>query len=388
MNSVLFRTLRGVSGLLSLPLALIVTIALKLCMPGRKVRIVVMDPRYFGHQSLEPEVFWNDWQASKETGSGDVWFCCLGKRSAAANPYLWDHTRDKFPTVPSWIVTRLAPWLGRLKFSNILLTEASIYRLNFLANRPSTLPSASTFVERRKEILSNLKDPKRPYVVFTIRDLNVSYDRDDPRNRDIKEFIPAMRALTARGFNVIRLTSKTSYPMTNDDGHILDWQVLVDGCEADELVLLSQAAFVVSTTTGGDCLALAYRRPVLYIDSARFYLVFLATELATFQVPLMIDNNSGERLRLEELLARDLGWVNDSRLFKKAEVSIVNSTPPELERYVIEFAETLSQQISESNEDLQDSWRRILLSVYNDEVTTRHGDIRARMLPTSLAAFV
>ena len=384
----LTRTAKNLTRWLGLPFALLVTAMLKILVPGRKVRIVVMDPRYFGHQCLEPEVFWNDWQSAKESGSRDVWLCCLGKKSAAANSYLWEHTREKFPTVPSWIVTRLAPWLEKLKFSNVVLMEASIYRLNFLTERASTLPPSPTFTARRTEILSNLSSPERPYVVFTIREPDVSYDPVDPRNRDINDFVPSMQALTRHGFNVIRLTSKTKYPLKSTGRHILDWQVLVDGRAADELALISGAAFVVSSTTGGDCLALAYRRPVLYIDSARLYLVFLGTELATFQVPLMADTETGERLRLQQLLTKGLGWVSDSRLFKRTGVSIVNSSPTEIESNVVEFLELLSQQSRGFTLDIQDDWRRLLLSVHQDEVQARHGLIHARMLPSSISLFV
>lgn len=387
MIKVLTRVAKNLSRLLSLPFALLVTATLKILLPGRKVRIVVMDPRYFGHQCLEPEVFWNDWQSAKESGSRDVWMCCLGKKSAAANSYLWEHTREKFPTVPSWIVTRLAPWLGRLKFSNVVLMEASIYRLNFLTERASTLPPPSTFMARRTEILSNLSSPERPYVVFTIREPDVSYDPVDPRNRDINDFIPSMQALTQRGFNVIRLTSKTKYPLTSDDRHVLDWQVLVDGREADELALISGAAFVVSSTTGGDCLALAYRRPVLYIDSARLYLAFLGTGLATFQIPRLLDVRSGQKLGLREILARNLGWTGEVQSFTDAGVTIMNSDASEIAKVVSEYADLLSPEQGDEIRASQGNWRQQFLARHHPDVKSRHGEIRAQMLPSSVTAF-
>ena len=374
--------------MLGFPVALLVTTITRVLLPRRSVRIVVMDPRYFGHQCLEPEVFWNDWQSAKEQGSSDVWLCCLGKKSAAANSYLWEHTKQKFPTVPSWFVTRLAPWLRMLSFTNIILMEASIYRLGFLVDRPSTLPTAPTFSARREEILSKLESPERPYVVFTIREPDVSYDPDDPRNRKIDDFVPAMRSLTQRGFNVIRLTSKTSYPVEIDNEHVLDWQVLVDGHEGDELAIVSGAAFVVSSTTGGDCLALAYRRPVLYIDSARLYLVFLATELATFQMPDIVDVLTGEKLELQQILARNLGWTGEAQSFVEAGARIVNSDASKIDAFVNEYVDLTSQHSQKLDSEHQMKWRQLLLARYRDVVTTRHGEIRARMLPSSIEEFV
>lgn len=388
MSDVFQHVARRASRIVSVPVALLVIFLAKLLLPRKQICVVVMDPRFFGHQCLEPEVFWNDWQSARENGSKDLWFCCLGKKSVAANAFLWEHTREKFPTIPSWVVTRVAPVAGRLRMSNIIFLEASIYRLNFLTERETSLPPSSKFDARRREILSRLSDPERPYVVFTIREPDVSYDPNDPRNRDIRDFVPAMNALTLMGFNVVRLTSRTNYQLTINDPHILDWQVLVDGHDADELALLSSAAFVVSSTTGGDCLALAYRRPVLYVDSARLYLVFLATELATFSVPNIVDVKSGERLNLEQILARGLGWTGEVQAFTAAGVKIVNSDSRQIEQIVREYATSGFLDKRNMSTESQSGWRSQLLAKHFNDVKSRHGEVRAQMLASSVNELV
>jgi hypothetical protein len=146
-----------------------------------------MDPRFFGHQSLEPEVFWNDMLTAKESGSKDIWLCCLGKKSMATNPFLWKTVHRRLPTVPSWLTTDLEYWQDRMRLDYVSFLPASIYRLNFLTKRERLLPMTPEMVVRREKILSELSEPTRDYVVFTIRASHVPYDPCDPRNRKISD---------------------------------------------------------------------------------------------------------------------------------------------------------------------------------------------------------
>lgn len=347
-----------------------------------------MDSRYFGHQALEPEVFWDEWQSAVEHGSRDYWFGCLGPRSSASNPFLWDLSKRTLPVLPSWFVTSVAHWSNRYKFPSIVLQDASIYRLNFLMSRSTTLPLDRRVVARRNQILSRLAESERPYVVFTVREFNPHDDQNDLRNRRIADFALGMKELVRLGFNVVRLMSETQDPLITPDRHHLDWQVQRDGKPGDELAIISGAAFVVSTTTGGDCLALGYRRPVLYIDCSRFFLVFLGTELATFSVPLMYDSQTRERLGLDALLERDLGWIGDQRLFSKAGMLVTQSDPERLKSQIVEFAEILSAEWNASQESAQWKWRELLSGKLGSEIESRHGRIMARMLASSMKEFV
>ena len=357
-------------------------------MGGRKLRIVVMDSRYFGHQTLEPEVFWDEWQTAVERGDRSLWFACIGPRSSAINPYLWDLSKKKLPVLPSWFVTSIAHWKVRFEFRFIDLRDASIYRLNFLTVRATSLPLEGPVSARRHAILDHLDEPVRPYVVFTVREFDSLDQENDLSNRRIIDLHPGMSELVSRGFNVIRLMSKTKDPLTVVHPNLLDWQVERDGEPGDELALMSGAAFVVSTTTGGDCLALAYRRPVLYLDCFRFPLVFLGTELATFSVPLMCDSHTGDRLGLSEILDRGLGWVGDQRLFARAGVLVSQSDPQRIRTQIAQYAEGLSVSKLPNRDPAQQLWRDLLVARLGSEIVERHGEIRANMLRSCIPEFV
>jgi putative glycosyltransferase (TIGR04372 family) len=352
------------------------------------MRVVVFDSRYFGHQCLEAEVFWNEWRTAKDSGSRDFWFCSLGKKSLASNRMLWELRRKQLPVVPTWFVTGLVFWQKHLRLRNVTVSHASIHRLNFLSGRATTLPVNASLATRRNEILSRFPNPAAPYSVFTIRDYEAKHDPRDLRNRRIQEFLPAMQALVGLGMNVIRLTVTTDDLLSVTNSGILEWQVRVDGQPGDELALISGAEFVVSTTTGGDALALAYRRPVLYVDSSRLRITFLGTEYATFQMPRIEDVVSGRRLTFPEIVGRGLYAVRDWRTFAELGVRVRNSDPELIAHHVTEYFKT-SRGVDGARElEHQQVWRRQLLHAHGAEVLSDHGIIRARMHPASLRDYV
>ena len=377
-----FRALGiGLLRLMAFPAVLFSLLILRLFMRRRVIRIVMMEPRFFGHQCLEPEVFWNEWQSSIEQGSSDLWLCCLGKRSKALNQLLWDLRQQALPVIPSWVATTIAFWHRRIPMSQVRVEHADYHRLNFLTTRPSTLPRPSVFDSRRREILSYMTQPERPYVILTVREVAQGKDL---RNRDIEEFEASILLLIETGHNVIRLTSHTNNPLQLKSPHLLDWQVTKFGKQGDELALVSGASFVVSTTTGIDCLALAFRRPVLYVDVARLFYVFLGTELTTFQMPQVTDWESGEPINLEQILERGLGFSKNTQSFVDARVRIVNSSPEQLASVIREYISTVSSEYPPDDDALQGRWRELVLHHLRDEVTARHGAIRARMHPATM----
>jgi len=368
----------------SLGILLAVSVLMKSFLGASRICVTVMDPRLFGHQSLEPEVFALDQLAAQEAGSSDHLFCCLGRKKLASNRYLWQFTKGRYRTVPSWLVTDAVFWKQRIELPNLEVLRASIYRLNLLTSQPTTLPKNSSTAARSREILSRLKEPHRPHVIFTVREDSCFREL---RNRKIDDFRPAMAALVARGFNVVRLTSRSNDPLVGHHDYILDWQVLVNGEPGDELALMSEASFVVSTTTGGDALALAYRKPVLYIDSARFFLMFLGTELATIQIPEMVDTQNGRTLVLQDILTRGLGWSGEQSLFIQKGVRVIRSSPEEIRSCVMEYLDLLTSGKVEASES-QSHWRRALEARHGPQIASIHGEIRARLLPSSRLKFV
>ncbi|NDC91157.1 MAG: hypothetical protein EB089_04785, partial [Acidimicrobiia bacterium] len=73
-----------------------------------RIEVVVMEPRFFGHQCLEPEVFLMDsLEPQKPNRVREMRFACLGKRANAANQTLWDIRKKQLRSIPSWVVSEV-----------------------------------------------------------------------------------------------------------------------------------------------------------------------------------------------------------------------------------------------------------------------------------------
>lgn len=345
----------------------------KLISPYIKIRVVIMEPRFFGHLALEPEVFMNDLLLWRNSRPRVIQFCTLGKKSQASNIGLWKIRKKSLPSLPSWSVSVLIALQSRLKTPIVDVVGAGYHRLNFLTKSEPTLPRSSSFVHRRNQILQRLEEPEKPYVIFTVREHSAN---PDLRNRRVKDFEPSMMALAQNGYNIVRLTSQTVDTVSLDDPRVLDYQTEVTGHSLDELALVAGSRFVVSSTTGVDCLALAYRRPVLYVDAARFYYMFLGTELATILMPRFVHLSDNEPIKLSELLELGLGWVKDANCFHENGVGIVNSSPNEIRECVEHFSRTYMNS-GLNSDPRQEVWKHKLLSRHSDEVSARHGAIFA-----------
>ena len=137
--------LRLLVRIVALPLALVVLGVGWLMRRYVRFRVVVMEPRFFGHLALEPEVFINEVRVVSNTRPRQVLRCTLGKASRASNIGLWKFRHKSLPSLPSWIVTDIQYWQSILKASVIEIVSADYHRLNFLKTTEVTLPSGGCF---------------------------------------------------------------------------------------------------------------------------------------------------------------------------------------------------------------------------------------------------
>jgi putative glycosyltransferase (TIGR04372 family) len=344
-----------------------------------QIEVVVMEPRFFGHQCLEPEVFLMDSHDSQKPNRlREMRFACLGKRANAANRTLWNLRKKQLRTIPSWLVSEVVRQEFGRSSDKIVIRHADYHRLNRLTQTPRSLPNSREMSSRYEAICECHSVARRPLVIVTVREATTG--DGDLRNRRIADFQIAIETLVGMGYNVIRLTHRTADPAVFRLAGFIDHQVSRDGLPGDELALIANCEFVISTTTGIDCLALAYRKPVLYIDAARFFYMFLGTELATCQLPRFSDAQTGLPVSLVQMLDRGLGWVKHSEAFGQAGVRVHNSSPAEIARTVAYFEQHILRCEPAADARSQNWWRESLLERHGREIEARHGQIRAKLL--------
>jgi len=169
-------------------------------------------------------------------------------------------------------------------------------------------------------------------------------------NFDVQVFSEAAKFLDSEGFSVVRLGTKTAN-VVNYDSFVIDYANSSLRTETADLQLVNECSFVISTQTGPDALALALRKPVLYIDTLRISQFFLGSRLATWNPVRFTSRVSGAVLSLRELLDSDFVWMEDPDLFLHSGYEFGRSSPIEIRElvasYLLEFRGEAPQEWSE-----------------------------------------
>ena len=113
------------------------------------------------------------------------------------------------------------------------------------------------------------------FVCFHARDEQYWKDRrpgikgdSDFRNSDLSHYIPAMQAVTDRGYYVVRLGHSGSTPLEAvDNPRIIDYATR-HRSEFMDLYLAGRCHLMVSTASGIDAISYMFRRPMVFVNVA------------------------------------------------------------------------------------------------------------------------
>jgi putative glycosyltransferase (TIGR04372 family) len=178
-------------------------------------------------------------------------------------------------------------------------------------------------------------------------------------NFDAKVFVEACEYLVAEGFTVVRVGTPTPNPMPEMKG-VIDYANLPLRSEVNDLVLMRECSFMVSTQTGPDALALALRKPVLYIDTVVLSQFFLGTKLATWNPRKFLAESSVTPLSLDELLQSQFAWLKSPDDFLKS-------------RYI--FERSSSGEVANLVKSFVDEWRGVIV----DDLISVRAEVNHRM---------
>jgi len=340
-----------------------VLIVMKLMSPIVRFRLFVMAYHRFGHLALEPEQMLSNREikfASKKNRNPfpilvDIW--SLGPRRLQANRYLAKKWKMQIASMPSWIVDSLFhagiknSWLG------LEVPKLSIYGpSNALDKCASHLSFTGREILRANKELARMGiDSNKPFVCLVVRDSghyatggereSIGYDL---LNTDISTFELAAQSLAERGYQVVRMGAGSEKSMTIKHANIFDYAKSQDRSAFLDIYLAGNCSFTVSTQTGPDCVSLVFRRPVCYIDIARYSQFFLGTNIACWNPTTLIKN--GSRMTLRQIMDDGVALLKDPDDFEKQGIVSIRSTPEAICDLVTGYAQ-LYEQAFEVTED-------------------------------------
>ena len=332
--------------------AIVTLVLFKLISPVVRFRLCVMAFHRFGHLALEPEQMLSNREIETNARSTrnpfpivvDIW--SLGPRRLQANRYLAKKWKLRIATMPSWIVNALFQAGIKMPALQLDTPKLSIYGPNnALDKSASHLSFTGREVLRAQKALARMGiDSNKPFVCLVVRDSGHYMSSGENEsvgynllNTDISTFELAAQSLAERGYQVIRMGAGSEKPILIDHPNIFDYAKSKLRSPFLDIYIAGNCSFAVSTQTGPDCVSLVFRRPVCYIDIARYSQFFLGTNIAYWNPTILIKN--GSRMTLQQVMDSGVALLKDPDDFEKQGIVSVRSTPESIRDLVMGYAQ-------------------------------------------------
>lgn len=376
------RLIRSLVGLGFVPILLLLALLKRLV----HLHLCVVGAQRFGHLSLEPEVHLCLTRLEK-TGAWPrhVTLWSFGRPSIQSNRELAKLWRSIVRVSPGRLVgalTRAGKFVPRLALDQIPL---SIYGpKNILDQSESILGQRVQRVN--SGILVKLGIPTHgKFVCLSIRDgsyyaASGMRESDGYRlvNFEAQLFVEACQYLVAEGFTVVRVGTPTSNLMPEMDG-VIDYANSSLRSEVNDLVLMRECSFVVSTQTGPDALALALRKPVLYVDTLVLSQFFLGTKLATWNPRKFLAHSSVKPLTLDELLQSRFAWMKAPDDFLESGFTFQRSSSGEVMHLVASFVNESRGNVIHDLVSVRAEVNNRMTAAFGARGQQRWGDVTAKL---------
>ena len=374
---------------------------LKIVMRFVTVRTFVGNSLLFGHLSLEPEKYLCSidqsakldeigFNGSKIPGNiglvdckqpetkwvFDIW--TLGNSKIQANKALVKMWKRNLRVFPSQVIDLMlkanakfsSPPIIDYRFSTLLSAE------KYLDESERHLTFTSKEVNRGKELLLELGVPlSAPYVCIVTREGDE--EESSLRNKDINDLSELIQALVNRGIFVIRLGGPNSGILRNSGGMVIDYAHSKHKSADGDVFLIAHCRFLISTMTGPDALALAFRKNVLLLDISHYGLLFSGTKLVTW-VPSILSKDK-ENLSITEVFKCEAGWFWKDSQFRENGIAVAKSTPAQIAIYGIELLDRLESEQPDALSDLEKKSQTEFQNAMGELGAAWHGTVRCRI---------
>ena len=320
---ILPRLIRFALGLIP---AILFLVVMRLVNPFVIVRITPINASRFGHLALDPEIF----LAERKSGIGrhtqrvfDIWYL-WHLPLPVSNRFLVHMWKREIRIWPTWL---MQPVDTLNRFIPGGRDHEPFYRKNLpgLMNHVQGDPFNSFYRYRPvlsfeegeiKEALQSLKvidyQENSKHVCLVVRDQahfsamrSVDFSDHDFRNAEIDSYRDAAEYLEQKGYFVFRMGQRTHQRIDWTTNRIIDYAGSSLQSEMIDVFLLSTCEFCVSTGSGPDGVALAFRRPILFTNLAQVGQLAL-TFWSRFVPKRFFSVDSGDEMNLSQVISMNL----------------------------------------------------------------------------------
>ena len=226
-------------------------------------------------------------------------------------------------------------------------------------------------------------DPGVPLVCFQARDAAYleaiyperSWSYHDYRNVDIRNMIPAVEALTRRGYVAVRMGAIVKDPLPVTHPRIIDYS-LKGRSEFLDLFLSAHCRFFLGDPSGIMALPMVFRRPWVMVNEIPLaYLHSWGPHDLTIPKKLWL-RKERRFMTFREILESGVGRLfQRTEQYERAGIDVIDNTPEEIAAVAVEMDERLTGAWRTTDEDdvLQHRFWGLLKS------NALHGVIRSRI---------
>lgn len=367
--------------LLGLSFALLIVLLVRIIRPYILIRFLPLTSSRIGHFATETEMYLckRDIEARNGRHNWDIFYCV---------PPICNQQLKKM-WKRSLTIFDFAYWFDKI---NQKIPGGSIHTGSMPAYRdmqsvfeitPAHLCFTAQEEQLGQEELRKIGIPEgAPFVCFHARDaayLNSVLPSNDGkhhdfRNSDIRNYLPAIRALVERRYYLVRMGSIVKEPLDDSRPRIIDYAVKYRS-EFLDIYLLSKCKFFLSSLSGIAEVAEAFRKPIAWVNCIPIEHIHswdTKDLIITKKLWLLEEKRF---LTFSEIFDSEIGRFYKTEDYEKLTIEVVDNTPEEITAVVMEMEERLRGvwQTSEEDEELQQRFWSLLKN------SKLHGKIQSRI---------
>lgn len=377
---------------LLLPIALPILLVIRLINPWFVIRIGTLCGERIGHLAINTDIYLCERYAGYNVPNKnhiDLWYVS-GKICNHQLVRMWKRRLIIGPVTLLSLIDRL----------NSIFPGHEIHKipdesrdLNNLLDCTLTHLKFLPFEERKgQDGLCALGIPAgAPFVCLLVRDnayLDQTYpeknwDEYDFRDSTIGNYVLAAEELTMLGYYVVRIGAAVKEPFPCFHPMIIDYATNGMRNEFMDIYLSATCKFFVSTGTGIDAVALAFRKPYLFVNLVPLGFCDTSTQKHIFITKTYFIRSESRFMTFREIFESGADFFNSSKQFQENGIELVENTPEEIAAAVLEMEARLSGkwETTRENEELQKRFWEIFptSAVHPDNGRPLHGEIRSRI---------
>jgi len=376
----------------SVPLALVFVIVIRVIRPFILVRIGAMRSDRIGHFVLETDLMLLEQEhgiSPRPRRSIDIWYA----PEPISNRVIYEMWKRVMRIWPNWFMVpvfrlnNLMPGSRAHQIPNTASTCLDVH--NLIDDAPPHLSFTPSEIEIGNRTLKQMGlGEGDKFVCFIVRDAAYTKmafpDKDmsyhDYRNCDVDDYVLAAEAVADRGLFVFRMGSVVAKPLRSTHQRVIDYANSRFRSEFMDVFLGANCEFCVSDGLGYYAIPAAFRRPNAYVNYSPFHMFYSSRACDLGIAKTVSSLKTGKRLNLSQMGENGIAQFSHTAQYSDAGVSIDSNTPEEIRDLMIEMLDRIegSWKSQSGDDELQKSFWRKYSEVIGKQRTICHGEIRAK----------